>query len=417
MDKITKKIFSNLHKLNFDKVMSVDIWSLEYVRREIENGNYILIDGRPVKFNIFVEKFLILTKFFIATIYKSLFYYPLVKYQNSNQKNIFYIRSFSRPDVLIHSKLYENLENTTICILDQRTTKLSILPAVNSIIFMYKSRKLWCEVLKKNYISFLSLDGLNIVLKLFKYIQDTFKVLPDLTKHTKLVSFLEMSGQENIICQVANIIGLQTFGLEHNVGMYKDQGEFWEKYPINHYKNSVCKKILCWGKFSKSLYEKHTDSQIHIIGKAAFSESKNFLEGIIFVYQSNKYKSVNNQLLDIANKLDRNKIPISHWFKNENLIRKNGLKREGPIRKIVIGCSTNLLIDFGFMGLEVFVIEDSILSKYLPDSLVYEKTDLLENGHRSNKNYPHHIWKNFIECTGEESVLRYTNIVIDNYKK
>jgi len=38
-------------------------------------------------------------------------------------------------------------------------------------------------------------------------------------------------------------------------------------------------------------------------------------------------------------------------------------------------------------------------------------------GHRSNKNYPHQIWKNFIECTGEESVLRYKNIVIDNCTK
>jgi len=65
------------------------------------------------------------------------------------------------------------------------------------------------------------------------------------------------------------------------------------------------------------------------------------------------------------------------------------------------------------MGLEVFVIKDSALCKFLPNSLILEKTDLIQNGFRSNKSYPNQIWKNFIDCVGEKSVSRYRDIIFE----
>ena len=34
MNKITKKLFSNLDQIDFDKVLSVDLWDQEYLKRE-----------------------------------------------------------------------------------------------------------------------------------------------------------------------------------------------------------------------------------------------------------------------------------------------------------------------------------------------------------------------------------------------
>ena len=336
MNKITKKLFSNLDQIDFDKVLSVDLWDQEYLKRETIKQKIFSFKLKKSAIGMFK-----LIKFFFKTLYLSLNFYPALKAVNKNVNNIFYLRSSPRSDIIKHSQFYENLDSTTLCILNQRIKKFSIAPLIYSILIIYKSRKLWNEVFKKNSINFFSLAGLNITLKLFNSFQDTLKILPDLLTHSKLVSFLEMARSENIICQVANIYNLETFSLEHNVGMYKDYGNFWEKYPILHYKNSVCKKVLCWGNYSKNFYKKHTDAKIYIIGKAILSEEKKYSEGIIFLFNSKRFSDANNKLLNISNKFENNKIPVSRWFKDENLIKKNGDRREGPLRKIVIGFSTN----------------------------------------------------------------------------
>ena len=59
-------------------------------------------------------------------------------------------------------------------------------------------------------------------------ISDAVKVYPILLKHSKLVSFQEMVPEENILCQLANLRNIETFALEHAIGIYKNEGQVWE---------------------------------------------------------------------------------------------------------------------------------------------------------------------------------------------
>jgi hypothetical protein len=222
---------------------------------------------------------------------------------------------------------------------------------------------------------------------------------------------------ENTLCQIANKINIETFALEHAVGLYKEEGYYWERYPVVHYLNTICNNILCWGSYSKKIFENHTDKKIFIVGKASLPEFKDVFKGITFVFQSNRCKSANNTLLELSNISQNNEIPTSRWFKEKNnLLYKNGKRRDGPLRKIVIGCSSNLLLELGFLGFEVYVINDTALQNFLPNKLIVEDSSSIFEKFKPTENYPHEIWKNFIECTGQDSVARYKDIVLNSNK-
>ena len=52
--------------------------------------------------------------------------------------------------------------------------------------------------------------------------------------------------------------------------LYKHHGEYWEKFPITQYLNSVCKFILCWGEYSKNIFDQHTNAKKYITGRLTF---------------------------------------------------------------------------------------------------------------------------------------------------
>ena len=51
----------------------------------------------------------------------------------------------------------------------------------------------------------------------------------------------------------------------------------------------------------------------------------------------------------------------------------------------------------------------------LKDSGIENVNVALQENSKSIENYQYHIWKNFIECTGEECVKRYKNILFKNH--
>ena len=50
----------------------------------------------------------------------------------------------------------------------------------------------------------------------------------------------------------------------------------------------------------------------------------------------------------------------------------------------------------------------------MPKSLMLEDIDLIANNYKSLKDYPHNLWKNFIQFSSDESIEKYKNIVLNN---
>ena len=394
-----KKIYENIFEfLDFEKILSIDLWY---------NDNQISITQKK-----FLSFFFSLIKFFLGNIYRSFFSKPLVKVPLKKKLDIFYIRTHSRPDLVNHSKYYENIDGTTVCILDKRKFQIDIYNFFFCIFILIKYKKFWFKILKNRSINFFSLKGINIFLKLFSIFSDSIKIIPYMNNYKKFISFQEMLPIENFLCQTANIMKIETFALEHAIGFYKVGGYYWERYPINHYLNSVCRNILCWSNVSKKIFKEHTNANISIIGKAGLPEINEPENGITLIFQSNKAKSINKKLLDFYEYCKLNKIPCSLWFKEKNnLVLKNNARRKGPLRKIVIGYNTNYLLELGFLGRNVYVLKDSPIQKFLPNSLIIDnivaEIEIIIN----TNSYSSDIWKEFIECTGLESVKRYKKIL------
>ena len=220
-----------------------------------------------------------------------------------------------------------------------------------------------------------------------------------------------MSPIENLICQIANILNIKTFALQHAVGAFSDSGDYEVRYPIISYLNTVCKNILCWGIFNKKIYKKFTNANIFIVGKASMPEQKEFLDGVTIIFEDTFSKLSNNELLNISQKLIENNISVSRWFKKNHSLIKNVEGRDGPLRKTVIGTKSSLLFELGYLGCEVYFSKETNLREIIPDDLIIDDFNLFLKNLKNNKIYPHNIWKNFIECTGKESVNRYEKIL------
>ncbi|MDC0951520.1 hypothetical protein OAR81_02135, partial [Candidatus Pelagibacter sp.] len=311
-----------------------------------------------------------------------------------------------------HSNYYENVDDTTVCIFSQRIKKFSIYNFFISIYFLIKFRKSLSKILSKNQINFFSIIAFEIFIELFDDLSDIIKIFPHLVKHSKLVSFQEMAPIENFICQIANIIGVKTFALQHAIYLFSQKGNYENRYSIMSYLNTVCKNILCWGNFNKNTYKKYTNAKIFKVGKAWLPDKKNFLDGVTIIFEDRDSKISNEELFSISNKLSEHGVPVSSWFKKGHSLIKDIDGRQGPLRKIVIGTKSSLLFELGYLGYQVYLTKQTIIKEQIPNSLIVEDINLfLKN--MSMRNYPHHIWKHFIECTGKESVARYKKILSD----
>ena len=245
----SKKIPSfPLELINYNKILSVPLWM-------IQNQN-----KNPDKKNLNIYQPLL--KNFFRTLKWSILTSPKIKFPKNKTLDIFYIRNYSRPDLAKHSKYFENIDNTTICVLTDRKKKIDIVKFIHCSFLLFKSKKLWLKVLKNNGVSFFSTAGLNMFFMLFSSFSDALKVLPAILMHSKLVSYQEMLGAENILCQLANINNIETFALEHGISVYDEKGSYWSQFSIVPYSSSVCKNILCAGNYSKNQFKKFTSANI-----------------------------------------------------------------------------------------------------------------------------------------------------------
>ena len=303
---------------------------------------------------------------------------PQITFPRSKKQSIFYIRKYSRLDINKHSNYYENVDDTTVCIFSQRIKKFSIYNFFISIYFLIKFRKSLSKILSKNQINFFSIIAFEIFIELFDDLSDIIKIFPHLVKHSKLVSFQEMAPIENFICQIANIIGVKTFALQHAIYLFSQKGNYENRYSIMSYLNTVCKNILCWGNFNKNTYKKYTNAKIFKVGKAWLPDKKNFLDGVTIIFEDRDSKISNEELFSISNKLSEHGVPVSSWFKKGHSLIKDIDGRQGPLRKIVIGTKSSLLFELGYLGYQVYLTKQTIIKEQIPNSLIVEDKSILK---------------------------------------
>ena len=138
-----------------------------------------------LKFNSFFNTI----KFFFGSIFRSIFFTPIIKFPKFTNLNIFYVRTFSRPDLVKHSEYYEKIEGTTLCVLDKRKKSFDLINLFKCFFLLIKYKKLWLKVFHDNKIKFFSLSGFNLFIKLFNSFSDSLKILHVLLNYNKLVSF------------------------------------------------------------------------------------------------------------------------------------------------------------------------------------------------------------------------------------
>jgi hypothetical protein len=175
--------------------------------------------------------------------------------------------------------------------------------------------------------------------------------------------------------------------------------------------NLVSKNILCWGNHNKTIFKKHTTSKIHIIGKSYLPNLSTKISGVTFIFENKEFKKINNYMLRLSDKFQKNKIQISRWYKPSHSLSSSGIIRDGPLRNIIIGSNSSLLVELGYLGFKVFITKYSNLKNYLPKNLVVDEDNFLKKKQIISKNYPHKIWNTFIECSNNESLRRYKKIL------
>jgi len=393
-------IFSNT-KIDFKKVLSGEIWSNINDTR----NNFKLS-----------KRLIILLKQFLRAIYNSIVTTPIIKSSKLSKPYIFFIRKHSRNNIDLHTKYFENIDNTTTCVFKNRKIKIDFSTIFFCIFFLIKFRKFWLSSFQSYRLNFLSIVGLKIFIDLFESMSDSIKVLPILMKHEKLVSFQDHVMVENIICQIANKNLITTFGLQHAIGLYKENSsEFDNRYQAaSTYKPTVTQNLLVWGEYNKNIFKKFTNAKIFIIGKPDMPVIETPLDGVTLIFQDKIFKNNNAQLFEIYNYLKNCNVPTSLWFKPGHVMIKNCQVREGPLRKIVIGVTSSLCFELGFLGLQVFILKSKSVENLMPESLMLNDLDLIANNYKKLENYPHNLWKNFIECSSDESIKRYKNIVVND---
>ena len=78
------------------------------------------------------------------------------------------------------------------------------------------------KVLQKNEIKLLSYQGFFLLTVLYEAYSQTSKILPLALKHEKLVSSQQCEPTENMICQLANLNKIETYGLQTSLNIYNE---------------------------------------------------------------------------------------------------------------------------------------------------------------------------------------------------
>ena len=391
------------NSLNFRKALGCQLWT----SANLPSQNIPKLSKR----------FILLLKSLLRTIYNSIITAPIIKSPKTGKSNILIIRNHSRPNIENHVKHFENIDDTSTCVFKNRKIKIDIFTFFYCIFFLLKFRKSWLEVFKFYGIKFYSIKGFNDFIYFFNSLSDSIKILPTLLTHAKLVAFQDHVTVENITCQIANNNNINTFALQHAISHFNEDVSSYEKNCLINctYKPSVCKNILVWGDYNKNIFKEYTDARIFVIGKPDMPNLESSLDGVTLIFQDKIFENHNNEMFKIQKFLKDSKVPTSLWFKPGHVLIDNCQVREGPLRKIVIGVTSSLCFELGFLGLQVFILKQKSTKNSIPQCLMLSDIDLIAKNYKSLENYQHDLWKYFIECSGDESIKRYKDALMIDF--
>jgi len=383
--------------VSFLKALSVPLWDIsngEFKRKSISLPAWVIRE---------ISRF----------IYYSICTKPKVVKKEASKSKLFFLRAYSRSDLNEHAGIFEAaIPASSVCVLSQRDTTFDLLAISKCFCFMWIKRKEFQKILRKKFIPLFSQEGFFIFMTLVNALSDFFKIYPYLKRAPKVVSFQEMVPVENLVCQVANMLGIPTYALQHALGAYTDSGSYEARYSRVHYDASVCKTILVWGESTKKYFRKCTDANIYLIGKPVLPSLSIFSEGVTFIFEADD--DVNNKLLSLSDDIESRGYEVSRWYRPGHKLVKDGVVREGPLRKMIIGWRSSLLVELGSIGGCVFVISESVFRDDLPLDLVVQNVNQIEDRYKMICDYPYGVWKHFIDCTGQETVNRYKSILETN---
>ena len=91
-----------VRNLDFKKIITIDLWLLKNDKKKNLKISFLII-------------------YFLKIVYRSILFIPKIK--SKKKFNIFYIRTFARPDLNKHSNYYENIRDSSVCILSEKKKK------------------------------------------------------------------------------------------------------------------------------------------------------------------------------------------------------------------------------------------------------------------------------------------------------
>lgn len=333
---------------------------------------------------------------------------PSNKISKDGISSIFFIESFDREYLLRETSLLKVAlgSNVFSIILQQKVRVLNFAPTINALaLALCCRRKIFRDIglinAELGYI-----ERLFLFSQCIQAISDAVLLFPAYAKAKAVCSFQEMSASENIICQVANILKIRTYGFVHSIGLGAVEQQLEEdiitKYTnldVSSIKASVCKVVFCWGEIQRSLFQNFTSATPVIVGKASVYEGSPSSGGITLVFDSDA--SASTRLLDFATGLTAQGVPVSLWFKpGSELASRYGVARVGPLRSVVLGNKSSLLPQLALAGCAVFVLNQSVFVRFLPKSMVITDLNDLLRASSNLKEYNTDIWKRFIAYNG-----------------
>lgn len=244
------------------------------------------------------------------------------------------------------------------------------------------------------------------------------------SSHRLIVSFSDMQTIDNIILQLENLRGVTTCTLQH--GLYVDYEEFKTINSVN-YICSVASNFLAWGLNTASLINKyHDNKQIYICGKPgplsrhhSHDELKNqkqvkVVRAIaVIVCDQELFRDINFSMISIAIQLwGRSNVHIRNHPQNKRSEYLSKFKLDDICLKLkdytfVIGHSSSLIYESIEERLNVCQYMSAAKKIMLPHPLQFRNKEELMIACDHSPKICSTLKKNFISCSGPESLGRY----------
>ena len=354
-------------------------------------------------------------KHFVRVIIRSLnlFKHSLLQDPKINVKKLredsrysVFIESYRRQDLQNHSHAIKSVigSHVAFCFSDtERNFSLNRFFKSFKVTWQLRRKVLDFVLAEKLQFPILAyVEFFSILFVAFSRIQ---RCVTFLEKADSLVSFQEMVPEENLLCQLANLMNIPTVAMIHGLGYVDMRGtDVSDSYALVHYKPTVAKNIFCWGNFHKDVFKRYTEARCYLVGKPTNEAivPEEIKPGVLFIYDSDK--ETNNVLTFLSEGLVSRGVPTSCWYKSDTYLALKRGNRSGPCREIVVGSKSTLLLDLALSGLRVFVVKSSPLVHFFSsDYVVRDVTDLVK-AYTNNCAYVVDPWHHLIQFTGSDSL-------------